>query len=392
MDNDKQNRQPRRIFLPLAFLAILAVLCIGTFGLHARTFISEISWVQANCQTNFADKLDTLIGRWEQDAAEKLFLQERLVELDGLAARAFDKHFVRDTEYSYSVVKDNHGWLQFITFNAQPKEIVQNIADYQALDVPIVYVQPPTKFIEGYTEFPPTLQDQTAANVANTAELLAAAGVPYLNLRELAEQDGLAKEQMFYRTDHHWRVETAFWAYAQTVAYLNGLYGWELDADGFYTDLANWQATTWQQNFLGSQGRRVGRFYGGVDDFTLLSPDFATEFAVTITQQDGELVQKQGSFDEVLLDWDMLNDKDIYTNRYGAYWGADYPAVLADNLNNDDGKTVLIIKDSYALPYGAFMATLADKLYMVDLRYFDLADLADYITDIQPDLILIMYS
>lgn len=392
MNNDKQNRQPRRIFLPLAFLAILAVLCIGTFGLHARTFISEISWVQANCQTNFAGKLDTLIGRWEQDAAEKLFLQERLVELDGLAARVFDKHFVRDIEYSYSVVKDNHGWLQFITFNAQPKEIVQNIADYQALDVPIVYVQPPTKFIEGYTEFPPTLQDQTAANVANTAELLAAAGVPYLNLRELAEQDGLAKEQMFYRTDHHWRVETAFWAYAQTVAYLNGLYGWELDTDGFYTDLANWQATTWQQNFLGSQGRRVGRFYGGVDDFTLLSPDFATEFAVTITQQDGELVQKQGSFDEVLLDWDMLNDKDIYTNRYGAYWGADYPAVLADNLNNDDGKTVLIIKDSYALPYGAFMATLADKLYMVDLRYFDLADLADYITDIQPDLILIMYS
>jgi hypothetical protein len=35
---------------------------------------------------------------------------------------------------------------------------------------------------------------------------------------------------------------------------------------------------------------------------------------------------------------------------------------------------------------------MVDKLYMVDLRYFDIADLADYIGEISPDLILIMYS
>jgi hypothetical protein len=290
------------------------------------------------------------------------------------------------------VVKDNHDWLQFITFNAEPKEIVKNIADYQALGVPILYVQPPTKYIEGYTEFPATLHDQTAVNVEQTASLLAEAGVPYLNLREQAEQDGLDKDSMFYVTDHHWRVETAFWAWGQTVAKLNEEFGWTLDADGYYTDLSNWQTTTWKQNFLGSQGRRVGRFYGGLDDFTLLTPSFETNFAVTINQRDGEVVEKSGSFDEVLLDWDMLNSKDVYTNRYGAYWGADYPSVLADNLQNDDGPTVLIIKDSYSLPYGAFFATMVDKLYMVDLRYFDIADLADYIGEISPDLILIMYS
>lgn len=386
------NKKPRRIFLPLAFLGILAVLCLGTFGLHAPQFIHEISWVQANCQTDALGKVNTLIDRWEADAAQKLFMQERLVELDGLAARVFDKHFVRDTDYSSSVVKDNHGWLQFINFNTHPAEVLQNIAAYQQLGVPIVYVQPPTKYIEGYTEFPPTLHDRTDEAVANTATLLAEAEAPYIDLREQAERDDLPREQMFYRTDHHWRVETAFWAAGQTVAELNRLYGWDIDADGFFCNIDNWRQTTGERNFLGSQGRRVGRFYGGVDDFTLLTPDFSTDFAVTIRRQNGETEQKQGGFAEVLLDQDMLDAKDIYTNRYGAYWGADYPAVLADNLNNDDGKTVLIIKDSYALPYGAFLATMLDKLYMVDLRYFDEAKLADYIREIEPDLILIMYS
>lgn len=390
MKNDK--KEPRRIFLPLVFLGLLAVLFVGTFVQHAPVYVSEIGWVQNNCQTDFVGKITTLVDRWEADAAENLLFKEELVEIDGLAARAFDKHFVRDTDYSYSVVRDNHDWLQFITFNANPKQILQDIDQYTALGVPVVYVQPPTKYIEGYTEFPATLHDQTNSNVQMIAGLLEDADVPRLDLRELAEDEQLDKEQMFYRTDHHWRVETAFWAYAGTVQWLNELLGWSIDAEGFYTDLSNWQTTDFGKNFLGSQGRRVGRFFGGVDDFVLIQPDFDTNFAVTITEQSGKTVEKQGSFGDVLLDWDMLNDSDVYTNRYGAYWGADYPLVVADNLNNSDGKRVLIIKDSYSLPYGAFMATALDELYMIDLRYYDIANLADYITEIQPDLVLIMYS
>lgn len=137
--NNKENQQAgvkRRLFLPAAFLLILFGLGAGTFLLHFDTFWGEIAWVQANCQTPAADKLETLISRWSADAASELILQEQLVELDGLAARVYGKHFVRDTEYSYSVVKDNHGWLQFITFAAELKPIVQNIAAYQALGVP----------------------------------------------------------------------------------------------------------------------------------------------------------------------------------------------------------------------------------------------------------------
>ncbi len=387
-----QPRPRRRVFLPVTFLLILAVMFAGTFVLHFPTFRSEIGWVRANVAGSLPEQAEALVDRWTADAASNIFLQERLVELDGLAARFYDKHFVRDTEYSYSVIKDNHGWLQFITFPAQLREVVADIAAYKALGVPILYVQPPTKYIDGYTEFPPTLHDQTAANAANTKQAVLDAGVAYLDLREAAEADELDKEKLFYRTDHHWRVETAFWAAQQTAAELDELFGLGLLADPAYLDEANWRQTTWRQNFLGSQGRRVGRFYGGLDDFTLLEPDFATAFSVRLWQQTGEVTEKDGSFADALLEQSMLTDPDVYTNRYGAYWGADYPLATADNLNIEDGPTLLIIKDSYALPFGAFLAAAADKIYMVDLRYFDINNLSSYITEIAPDAVIIMYS
>lgn len=383
---------PPNALLPLLFLAVIFVVGFCTYGLHFKIFAREVAQVNWGEQPVWAGAED-LIGRWEAKGAENLAWQEQLVALDGLVARVFDKRFVRDTDYSYSIIRDNHGWLQFITFDAKPREIVRSIGDYLELEVPILYVQPPTKFIEGYTEFPPTLHDKTAANVAQNLALLAEAGVPWLDLRAAAAADGLDREHMFYRTDHHWRVETAFWAVGRTVAEAERLWSWQLDPEGYYTDLTNWRQTEYRQNFLGSQGRRVGRFYGGLDDFTLLVPDFDTRFRLEKKLHTGQLEVSQGSFEEVILDKSLLEAESVYTNRYGAYWGADYPTVLADNLLiGEEGLSVMIIKDSYSLPYGAFLATMVDKLYMVDLRYFAIDGLAQYIREVQPDLILIMYS
>lgn len=383
----------RRLFLPGVFLVLIFVLFGGTFVRHAGDYIADVRYVQANYQVPVTEKVEALVERWTATAADDMLWREELIELDGLSRRLSGKRFVRDTDYSYSVIRDNHGWLQFITFAAEPRAIVKDIATYQALGVPIMYIQPPTKYIDGYTEFPPTLHDKTAENVAKNFALLEEAGVPVLDLRVAAEADALDKEQMFYRTDHHWRAETAFWAVGQTVQAIADEFGYQLDADGYYTDAGNWRQVEYRQSFLGSQGRRVGRFYGGLDDFVLLSPEFATDYNVDITLYGGSKVEsKSGDFSEAVLDMSKLSDPSVYTSRYNVYWSADYPVVHADNLGIDDGLTVLLIKDSYSLPYGAFLSVMVDDLYMVDLRYFDMSNLADYIKEISPDLMLIMYS
>ncbi len=390
----KRQPTPRRWFLPAAFLLVIFAMCVNTYGINIVEFYNEIGKVADGAQEKnltWYEAGEALVEHWTDKTVEDMAFKDLLVELHGLEMRLLDRHFVRDTEYSYSIVKDNHDWLQFITFPAQPREIVQRIEILQDLDIPILYVQPPTKHIEGYTEFPVTLNDHSAENVAANFALLEEAGVPYLDLRQAAEADGLDKERMFYRTDHHWRVETALWAVGRTVQEIEELFGWQLDPDGEFCDPANWRQTDYGQNFLGSQGRRVGPYYGGLDDFTLLTPLFDTKFQTELKQHTGELKVFYGDFVTTIIDKTLLTEPSVYTNRYGAYWGADYPTLLADNLNNSRGPTVLLIKDSYGLPYGAFLATMVDKLYMVDLRYYNIENLADYVESVDPDLIIIMY-
>ncbi len=391
----KTEEAPQRWFLPAAFLLVIFGMFFSTYILNIDVFYKEIEKVSdgaAEKDLVWHEAGAALVEHWEERTTEYMALKDRLVELHGWEMNLLDKHFVRDADYSYSVVKDNHDWLQFITFTAQPRQIVQEIETIKELDIPILYVQPPTKFIDGYTEFPDTLNDHSAENVAANFALLDAAEVPYLDLRQAAEEDNLDKERMFYRTDHHWRVETALWAVGRTVQELEELFGWELDPDGAYTDPANWRVTDYGENFLGSQGRRVGPYYAGLDNFCLLTPKFDTKYHLELKQHTGELTIYYGDFITTIINKDLLTEPSVYTNRYGTYWGADYPTVVADNLNIEDGLTVLLVKDSYGLPYGAFLSTMVDKLYMVDLRYYNIDNLPQYIEAADPDVILIMYS
>ena len=224
----KRRPQPRRWFLPAAFLLVIFAMCVNTYGINIVEFYNEIGKVADGAEEKeltWYEASEALVEHWTDKTVEEMAFKDLLVELHGLEMRLLDRHFVRDAEYSYSIVKDNHDWLQFITFEAQPREIVRRIEILQDLDIPILYVQPPTKHIEGYTEFPVTLNDHSDENVAANFALLDEAGVPYLDLRQAAEEDGLDKERMFYRTDHHWRVETALWAVGRTVQEIEELFG-----------------------------------------------------------------------------------------------------------------------------------------------------------------------
>ena len=177
----KRRPQPRRWFLPAAFLLVIFAMCVNTYGINIVEFYNEIGKVADGAEEKeltWYEASEALVEHWTDKTVEEMAFKDLLVELHGLEMRLLDRHFVRDADYSYSIVKDNHDWLQFITFEAQPREIVRRIEILQDLDIPILYVQPPTKHIEGYTEFPVTLNDHSDENVAANFALLDEAGVP----------------------------------------------------------------------------------------------------------------------------------------------------------------------------------------------------------------------
>ncbi len=76
-----------------------------------------------------------------------------------------------------------------------------------------------------------------------------------------------------------------------------------------------------------------------------------------------------GSFEETIVREDLIKAKDIRANRYAVYSGGDWPLVSITNKKVDEGK-VLIIQDSFGLPFSAFMSFNFRQTDIIDLRYF----------------------
>ena len=142
--------------------------------------------------------------------------------------------------------------------------------------------------------------------------------------------------------------------------------------------------------FRSSQGRRVGKYYGGVDDYTLITPDFETQYEVTIHKSNATS-ETIGTFEEAVVRKSFLTTSDLYTNRYAAYFGGDFPEVIIKNALAETDMKVLIVKDSFALPFTAFFSTMVSETRMLDTRY-STKTVAEYVAEYEPDLVLYVYK
>lgn len=332
----------------------------------------------------------------ETSLTESFWLKEKYIDLYGLVECLLGRSYIRDVNPSLVVVKDNHEQLQFLTFSADYTEEVEKIDKLNKIleksNTPLLYVQTPLKIIEGFTQLPSSVQDWSTENTDKLLQSLEDKGVDYLDLRQSIIEDGLNLEELFYKTDHHWTTRTAFWAMEQVVEKLENEYGMVLDIEKNYTDINKYKATEYPNSFLGSQGRRVGRFYAGVDDYTLLTPLFDTNYNVEIHKSDS-VTTYEGDFEETIIKANLLDENEsVYTNRYAAYFGGDYPEVRIENRNKAAGHKVLIIKDSFALPFSAFLSTMFAETRLLDLRYYDADKLESYIEEYNPDVVLFVYK
>lgn len=303
---------------------------------------------------------------------------------------------------SETVVKDNHGYLHFV----EPRLEAQTIEKYannliklqESVEVPILFVQAPNKKLDGYTQLPKIFDNYSNDNADDFLSLIEGK-VDYLDLRDEVDKSFTDKSQLFYITDHHWTTETAFWGYQKTAEKIKENYGIDLDPQGIYTDINNYEALEYPKSFLGAQGRRVGRYYTDIDDYTLLLPKFNTSFVTSeVLRPSGREpirnVVGEGDFRQALIDEEILSSTDITANKHGAYLSIDRGEQLIVNNLNPNGKKVVIIKDSFAMPYSCFMATGTAETTILDMRYFSFVnrDIAAYINEYSPDVVIFLYN
>lgn len=384
------NRIIIGFFVVILGLGGLFTLVFNIEGIGKTTYKSiKQGWEQSH---SLLGLVTGAINGIETSVDEYVHEKEKYIDLYGLIERGLGRRYIRDANPSNVVVKDNHDILQFISFPSDDEKIANYIIELNKKleneDIPLVYIQAPNKIIEGFTELPDSVVDYSNENVDAFLGRLKEGNVDCVDLRKEIEDSSIDKELIFYRTDHHWRNETAFWAFQNVVNTLREYI--DLDEVDFYTNEENYNFITYEETFLGSQGRRVGRYYAGVDDYTLITPNFETDYEVTIHKSDGSRVY-EGEFEKAILHEELLDmSESVYTNRYAAYFGGDYPEVVIKSRQNTDDKKVLIIKDSFALPFSAFLSTMVNETRLIDLRYFELGDLESYIDEFNPDVVLFM--
>ena len=310
----------------------------------------------------------------------------------GKTQKLFGASVYEDAGVGY-LIRDSENFFHYNTLPADAAPYAKAVADLRDTladaDIPFLYLQSPSKEIDGYTDFPPGIEYASTGNAANMRNTLRTHGVEVLSFAEEFASRGIAPETQFYRTDHHWTTETAFEAFRITLPYLNERFGWSLNTAR--CDIDQWQALYQPQSFLGSIGRRIGEELAGLDDYTYLEPRFDTAYNVYYPPSSAEAPYWTGTFHETMVRDSILYSQDVSANRYASYFQYDYGELIIENLLADNDLHIAIIKDSFALPFTAFLSTVVENIDMIDLREFE-GSVTQHLMETKPDLVIMMYT
>ena len=158
-----------------------------------------------------------------------------------------------------------------------------------------------------------------------------------------------ADEYIYYRTDHHWTSLGAFCAYqsaAKVLGYTSYGYGY-------------FNIETASSDFRGTLYSRT------LDDS--VTPDSIEYYILAGNEPKVHMTARNGAevneYDSLYVR-SYLNVKD----KYSSFTGSNVPLVEIET-NVDNGKSLLIIKDSYAHSLVPFLSKHYSKIAMLDMRY-----------------------
>ena len=343
-------------------------------------------------QAPTAEELEDLSTQADETINNALDTSHLFIQLYGGIQRLLGRRIMEDVEEQYTVYKLSDGSLTFVT--REPADNLSERADsylkfQDALEekgIPLLYLQAPQKIggAEAPT-LPPGVTDYGNENADEFLARITEDGGTALDLREVLSADGQLWTSYFFATDHHWTPDAALLCVRTLVEYLNENY--DMDLDPALTDPDNYTATVYEDIFLGSQGKRTGALYAGMDDLTVWTPDFETDFTYTVQ---GKVYE--GSFEECLLFPERLEETDPFqANPYTVYSGGDYSFSRITNHLNPDGPRIMILRDSYGCVFTPFLAMHCSDLSIVDLRYF-YDYFPTYVDWVQPDLVIMLYT
>ena len=157
-------------------------------------------------------------------------------------------------------------------------------------------------------------------------------------------------DSLYFKTDHHWTTDGAYDAYRKYMSMSGG-------------DIVKKSDFTRKEN---------GDFYGSLylkAKSQLTEQVMDTIFYYDITEKNDVEIKMRA--EDNVTEYGIGSPVfDLTKNNYLLFFGGDNPLMEITNKSNPDGKTVLVIKDSYANAFLPWLVASSGKVIVVDPRSF----------------------
>ena len=185
-----------------------------------------------------------------------------------------------------------------------------------------------------------------------------------------------ADQYIYYKTDHHWTSDGAYYAYEK----------WCEDTGHEAAPLDALEKTVESDKFRGSLYSKILDAGSAYDEIWTYGPKDGAPFGsenclVTMDEKDET---------DSVYDRSKLKEKD----KYAFFFGGNYGEVHVQNQAADEenkGRNVLVIKDSFANSFAPFLTQNYENIYMIDLRYYN-GDLKAYLQEHDITDVLVLYN
>ena len=261
----------------------------------------------------------------------------------------------------------NGYWFKLKKSKVKDKEAEAIIAPYLSLQnylkskgIPFLYCYAPSKECAVDNEFPIGVTSYANDNINRYVAALEKYGVNYIDLRSNIHRDGLYHYALFYKTDHHWTVDTALWALEIIENELNEEYGLRIEN---IREIGPFRREVYEKAWLGSYGRAVTKHIAEPENFEMLYPEFETSFEMEIPDA---RVDTTGSFEDVFNIKQAIEKAQLPMYEQVLY--GNRPYVKIKNLYNQDGPRILVIKDSFGIVAAPYLALSCSELLLLDVR------------------------
>ena len=158
-------------------------------------------------------------------------------------------------------------------------------------------------------------------------------------------------EYIYFRTDHHWNGRGAYYAACELLKAMGQT----------PHDLSEYQEMDFG-GFLGSY------YQSSLNVGLRANPDVINAF-VPITCNTMTFTETDGT----TLDWPIINDVSGYSEgqKYSTFAAGDNPYSVIHNPNVTNGRSAVVIKESYGNAVIPFLTDYYQDLYWFDYRYYN---------------------